>query len=314
MTNPRKAAPALYELIGNQTRVKSGLQIGGRNRSDDEADEAVAAEAAGAHHHHPPAAPTPRAPGPAPAATPLHIARPPVPAPPPPAEPKPRLTHAEPTEDQDPAPPPVPLGPGRAVRVPTGYMLFGFAAVLATAIGGYMFGYVQKEREYNEVAREEAQKTGAHLTEPVDEGPLPRLATKPQQNPGTGGSKPAGNAVPPRPQPQPSVGPGVTIIEKGIPDPREKGKNYAVVASLGKDRAVEVANFLAKNGVDTAVLPRDTLGLYPVVSLTGFAKDEFRGDTRRQHENRLRDLGKQFAQQGGGRKDFSDLWWIRFDG
>jgi hypothetical protein len=306
MANPRKASPALYELIGRQTRVTSGKQIGGR----DHPDEAPASHGAPAPTLRPaPARPVDRshheAPPPSPLPRPLQIARPPSHA-------DPRSADAAPHID---APVPAPIGPGRSVRVPTGYFLFGAAAVLAAAIGGYMFGFVQKEREVTEAERQAAQLTGTRLTEPTDGALPPPSSTQPgkqtatRTQPGPAGGSATSNTAAPSTQI-----PGVTIVGKGVADPRTVGKNYAVVASLGQDRAIEVAEFLARSGVESAVLPRNTGGFYPVVSLTGFAKEEFRGKARQDHENRLRELGKQYAKQGGGRKDFSDLWWFLHKG
>ena len=295
MSTQRKAGPALYELIGRNTRVTSGKQIGGRPGSDDVVAVPPARDT-------PPARPADRAPD---AAAPLRQARPPVAQ-----SPRPEPVAAA---DADGPPPPPVLGPGRAVRVPTGYMLFGVAAVLAAALGGYMFGWVQKEREENTAQRLEAQRTSGTLTEPLGDEPIIRPQPKPTQSTNGARPGPSGSGSTTTPAAAPAI-PGVIVVQKGVADPRVSGRNYAVVASLGKDRALELAEFLAGSGVEIAVLPRNTVGLYPVVSLSGFAKDEFRTKARQDHENRLRDLGKQFAKQGGGRKDFSDLWWSLYKG
>lgn len=295
MSTQRKAGPALYELIGRHTRVTSGKQIGGRPGSDD-------GVAAPPSRDVRPARSDDRS---ADASAPLHLARPPVAQ-----APRPEPVVAV---DTDAPPPPPVLGPGRAVRVPTGYMLFGVAAVLAAALGGYMFGWVQKEREQNTAERLEAQRTAGTLTEPLGDQPISRPQPKPTQTSTGTRPGPSNSGATSTPAATPAI-PGVIVVQKGVADPRASGKNYAVVASLGKDRSLELAEFLAGAGVEIAVLPRNTVGLYPVVSLSGFAKDEFRTKARQDHENRLRELGKQFAKQGGGRKDFSDLWWSLYKG
>jgi len=332
MLNPRKTSPALYELIGRQTRVMSGKQIGGRGPMDADDDGAdTRSHHASAHTGAPAVRPAP-APAPRPRYTPadadhtetdhhspppLRVARMPVHAPAPPGAHRERAQTPEP--ESAPAPNGAALGPGRAVRVPTGYLLFGLAAVLAALIGGYMFGYVKKAGEVNEAERQAVQRSGPILTEPLgDERPAQRSQPQPlpkstPKQSGTTDSGTKSTQAPAKNAPT-KAKPGVIVVEKGIADPREPGKNYAIVASLGRERAIELAEFLAAAGVESAVLPRNNLGLYPVVSLTGFTKEEFKAGAEREHESRLRELGKQFAKQGGGRRDFYDLLWSKHSG
>ena len=232
---------------------------------------------------------------------------------------------AEPDVDER---PPL-IGPGRVVRLPVGYFFFGAALVIGAGVGGWALGYQQREREYQAELRAQAEAATVGLIEPLDgpevnpdllsEGFTPvgsparpagaagtagTTARTPEARPGDGAERaPAG----PR---------GVVVQDRGQPDPRQAGSNYAIVASLGRDRAVELAEFLGERGVEVAVLSPNNAGLSSVVSLRGFPEGTYRSEARREHDSMLRRLGREWASRGGWRRDFDDseMFWMLYSG
>ena len=209
------------------------------------------------------------------------------------------------------------LSPGRTVRMPVGYFFFGLAIIIATGVGCYMLGYKLRDAAYQ---REE--KRQAQLEAPIE--PLDRPVNSDLLGPGRGspltrpradsGAGSGSGAVRP-PSPAIGTGPGrMVVVAAGTPDPREKGVNYAVVATLGLERAEDLAKFLSERGLDVAVVKTNNVRLHSVVALKGFPSGTFRTEERRDFESSLKSLGAEYASQGGGRKDFGGLWWDRFDG
>ena len=227
-----------------------------------------------------------------------------------------QLDEHEPEPEEEPScdeePPSTILGPGRTVRMPVGYFFFGLAIVIATGIGGYILGFRQSEARY-----ERQRERQARLDAPAD--PLDRPINRRL----LAGSSPA-----PEGRADSDAGPSgsigafpsdggtgtMVIVEQGTPDPRQRGVNYAVVASLGRERALDLGRFLTERGVDVAVVKLNNARLPSVIALRGFPSGHFRTEQRRSFEATLRRLGQEHADRGGGRKDFAELWWDRYDG
>lgn len=297
MAQPRRDAPALYELIGSRTRH----------------------------------APMPR-----------RVEEPVAPA----VEPKvaPAPVRPEPADEADDRGPI--LGPGRAIRMPVGYFFFVAAAVIAVGVGGYLLGYQHRDAEHEEARRGAVPEPLLPITDPLNEpgvgvggiaGVDQARPNRPGSNAGgsvqgsaagdaraSGAGRPgtaAGTANTGDPARPGIVGgpgvrdgvgfPGVTVVSRETPDPRERGLNYAVIASLGEERALLAARYLAGRGVEVVVVPGQN-GRFDIVSRAGFAGGAYKERAGRSLETRIREIGRAFRQEHGGPTDFSDMWWKRF--
>ncbi len=216
------------------------------------------------------------------------------------------------------------IGPGRTVRMPVGFFFIGVAAVIAAAVGGYTLGYMKKGQEISAEERRQAAAEAALLREPSGFGGVnpdllggaedrsadrqratqPRTQTPPRTRPETAPTQQEARIEGPA---------GLIIVGGGTPDPRESGKNYAILSSVGWDRALALGEFLASQGLEVAVLPAHNGRLHPVVSLGGLTREEYRSSSREQHERLLKRLGREWAASGTGRKDFEGLYWARYD-
>lgn len=204
------------------------------------------------------------------------------------------------------------LSPGRTVRMPVGYFFFALAIVIATAIGAYILGFQMRDAAYQRQEKRRAQLEAP--VEPLDQ-PVNRSLLGPSPV-GASGSQPSRPGSPAKP-PSPEIGSGpgkVVVVGAGTSDPREKGVNYAIVATLGKERATDLAAFLSERGVDVAVVPTNNARLFFVVTLKGFPSGTYRTEERENYEALLKALGKEWERLGGGRRDFGGLWWDKYDG
>jgi len=209
------------------------------------------------------------------------------------------------------------IGPGRVVRMPIGFFFFGVAIVLAAGVGGYMLGYQVRDGEADREARDRAAAEVAGLREPIGGDRTNPEVISPtrlgaQRQPARTPTDPPPVATRPPADP-PRADPSVVLVDRGTPDPRRTGENYPIIARLGRDRAMEVAEFLVDRGLEIAVVAPHNGTLYTVVGLRGFPSGEFRSEARRSLDRSIRALGEEWARSGRGRDGFDDLYWERYD-
>lgn len=223
---------------------------------------------------------------------------------------------------------PVLIGPGRVVRLPVGYFFFGAAVVLAAAFGGYLVGYQVRDRSA-EAEKRRLVSEGMILPadplagEPRTGTPLAGTNERPVRT-GTTGTTQTGTQ-PDRPRTQdrapqggttgtgPTLPPGVILVQQGERGPWEPGLNYFIIASYGQENALELAEFLAGNGVPVVVTRLRGSQLWSVVSQRGFTRDPMRADGEiGAYRTRLERLGREFGALGGWRRlSFSDMYGMR---
>jgi hypothetical protein len=198
--------------------------------------------------------------------------------------------------------------------MPVGYFFFGLAIIIAIGVGAYMLGFKARDRAYERQQRQQAQAEVPN--EPLDE--LSRSLPVNESLLAGGGSRPSSPTRAPVSTPSgsidaPGAGAGrVIFVGSGTPDPRVKDSNYPIVASLGKDRAEELAHFLADRGLEVAVVRLNNARLHSVVPLRGFPTGTFGSDERKQFEAALKRLGREYEALGSGRKGFNDLYWDKY--
>ena len=307
MARGRRNQPALYELVGR----------GPRSRGPD---------------------------GPEPADHPEHAAPPrPEPQPTPtrgssPSGAPARQTRPARDEPRDPDPAASLLGPGRVVRVPVGYFFFGIAIVVAIGVGGYSLGSFHERQKHEAAAEARVADDLSRVDDPIaSDRPInaellaPTVERAPRgsrsgdepDRAGAGSEReptstgPAATRTGGPGAAQAAGGPGAEagsagpiVVGGSVADPRDFGVNYCIVASRGRERALDIARFLVENGVPAAVLPENNQGLSAVVALRGFPSGSFQTPERRSFDRRLRELGETYARRADSdRRDFSDLWW-----
>jgi len=169
------------------------------------------------------------------------------------------------------------------MRVPLGYVLMAGAGVLAALLLAYSIGF---QAGQNRQDRLDAQRLAAQATR--------------------------GGATH---DPLLEAGPGAAAagLAPGA-DTRVAGLNYFFVALYPEALARRAAAFLRSQGVDaTVVLNNASRGLYHVVSLRGFRREEIGTPAYTEHRARLMRLGRIWKRDHTGPTDFSDAWAAKFE-
>lgn len=198
------------------------------------------------------------------------------------------------------------LSPGRIVRVPVGYFFVAAAVVVVVGIGGFILGESRARAELERIKDRAAQQG------------IDNLIVDPLTQPG---EQQASNQVSPSIERQPRVsqnGSGTGTAEPGLErpllvdswdeDPREADLNYFHVAHLPRSEAERAATYLAARGIPTARLPRERGGSCDVVVLQGFARGELGSAERRELEQRVKRIGRDYKREADGPTDFADLY------
>jgi len=211
------------------------------------------------------------------------------------------------------APPPPPpdeeptplswFSPGRTVRVPVGYFLFGLALIAGVFVAGWAIGHEQAESAWERERAALYAADGAPTRDP--------LLTNAPFNPALVEGRATGGATA-----QPAPGPDDR--EAGAPepatdpvstrDPRQAGMNYLLVARFGQENAEKAAAFLRARGVEAAALPRNNERLVPVFALRGFAPGEVGGEEARAFRDQIVRLGRRWKSERDGGMDFDGAY------
>ena len=137
------------------------------------------------------------------------------------------------------------LGPGRAIRLPTGYVLLGCGIVILLLSVAYMMGH----RRGTAVARSEfervIQSNANGVNDPLGGAMTPVIPTAPPPQ------QPANTAIN-RPASQSSPGSWGPVAP--VKDPRQKGLNYFIIAETNEQGASALAEFCRIQGLETYVV------------------------------------------------------------
>ncbi len=187
------------------------------------------------------------------------------------------------------------------IRLPRGYLVLVALAVLVLIVLAYWVGHSRGHRAGV------ASMTPADPVEPLlaQENPAPPpdfLAVNPG---GSGqGPGPAGASTNPASRRGAAAGAGT--------DPRREGMNYFVLAHYPRSEAQRLSDFLGRGGVETFIAASHNAGLFQVLALEGFSRDEIKSERRTRLEQRLRQLGREWKEQHKGAGDLSDLFLSRY--
>lgn len=210
------------------------------------------------------------------------------------------------------------FGPGRAVRVPVGYLVPIGVALGLLLVGAYSVGYQsRKSEELREQSNTAAQDMAAlvdPLTLPPPAAAKPAPASTPPQRENRSTPMPGGGGAKAPPTGSDKVanqgrGSGVIIVKSPAEDPRQGGLNYLIAATLPPDEAEKAAAFLVSRGLEIAVVRADNASLRWVVVLQGVAAKDLGGPTAKSLEQRLQALGREYKQVMKGPTVFNDPWW-----
>lgn len=206
------------------------------------------------------------------------------------------------------------IKPGRSIRLPVGYLFFAIAGVIALIIAGYMFGYHQRDR----VAEQERLRMltgenpgsgggGSGITDPLNSGSSSQRGSNT-----SGSSNQGGSGSTPQNQTGSRTGSPLTnvwFVRDGVSDPRERGRNYFMLATnYPWDEAERAALFLGRNGVGTVVYPSSRSGRWNLSTRRGFEGGTFRDSEAQALVEEIKRLGRQFRSQERGATDFDDLY------
>lgn len=194
------------------------------------------------------------------------------------------------------------IGPGRAVRVPAGYLLLAGVGVIAVMVAVFVWGFSRGEA----TARSETAKT-------LEAAVAARSVRDPLGDPGSAsrtdealsgggiesdeGRRSAGEA------PEPMGG-----------DPRRSGLNYFVLAHATVESAPELAAYCRSQGLEAHVVADHNGVLRKVIVTPGYADGARRSETVQALERRIRDVGLSWKAQRRGNADFSGAYAELFRG
>jgi len=199
-------------------------------------------------------------------------------------------------------------GPGRAIRVPVGYVWLSAAGGVLLVVVAFSTGYMRGQKDATTTLERQWLQTNQQSL-PV---PPPEIA------PGV-----LGAIIPLAPPPVETRGvtaaaggeAGHSSAEAPIQsDPRVKGVNYFVLIHTRLENAIRLARFCRDLGVDAYVVPAKNVSLYyMVIVLPGYARGERSAEPVRSLEQRIAEVVRKWKLQVNARDDLA-YYPQRFDG
>lgn len=193
---------------------------------------------------------------------------------------------AEPTEQPD-GPAVSWPSPGRSMRVTVGHLLMMIAVVLGLLIATWMLAYRQGELR----ARADLESA---IFQPVEQDPLVDI---PVVHPLPGALQP---------------GPETISTEEMTSDPRQEGLYYFVLAETRLQGAERLARFCRERGLETWLIPRDTVGLVQVLVTPGLTSATRSDPDVRELDERIGSIGRAW-KRAGGHSSLEDRYLVRGD-
>ena len=211
------------------------------------------------------------------------------------------------------------LSPGHVIRVPTGYLLIGIAAIVFLLAIAYMLGARHARRAADASLAQYRQESGQiESLEPVvdplrEETTFPPAASRtndilPIEKPfsprgaaaGSAESGGSGGVAAPR-----QMGP----IES---DPRRAGRWYMVIAETRRGGALRLAEFCRSEGLEAYAVPVQNSSRVRVILLPGLTTQD--GPERAKVDTRIRAIGRRWKSQSRGNSDLADAYPMRHGG
>lgn len=221
------------------------------------------------------------------------------------------------------------ITPGRALRLPIGYVFIAIAALIAIVFATFSIGVdtgsSQTKAELGEIA---TRNSGGPINEPLaDPAVTPNgeqiKSTTPRANQRVQVDDPTSSNTPqPQPQTQRSprvvrdgAGAEVILVDQASDDPRQVDMNYFVLATQPQAEAERIAAYYAKNGVSTARMIPNNRGMCQVITLRGFVGKDLSTPEARDYESNLLRIGREYRRsQPGATTDMSDMFKQKYQG
>jgi hypothetical protein len=203
------------------------------------------------------------------------------------------------------------LAPGRLLHIPVGFVLVGFAAVIAVSLAAYIVGH----RQGKDIAKQDYYDRFDELG----------VAVGPMRDPLLdGGEQPGGSIADdmydrPVPAPRPAAGQrNETSVNSGPrsstqwgpveAERRESGLNYFVLMETHLDGAIRLVEFSRARGLETYVVRGNNARLRRVIVFPGFEGDQRTSPVVQAVETRIREVGMDWQAQEGGRDNLSGAY------
>lgn len=189
----------------------------------------------------------------------------------------------------------MPIGPGRAIRVPAGYLVLAGVAIVAALVGAFAWGFSRGES----AARADTAKTlAAAVAARSVRDPLDPFGDSAIDGPAVDRSASAE-----RPEAGAARGPAATGG-----DPRLPGLNYFVIAHATAETAPDLAAFCRGQGLEAHVVADHNGVLRKVIVTPGYADGARRSESVQVLERRIRDVGLAWKSHRRGNADFSGAY------
>ena len=173
------------------------------------------------------------------------------------------------------------------MRVTVGHLLMMIAVVLGLLIATWMLAYRQGELR----ARADLESA---IFQPVEQDPLVDI---PVVHPLPGALQP---------------GPETISTEEMTSDPRQEGLYYFVLAETRLQGAERLARFCRERGLETWLIPRDTVGLVQVLVTPGLTSATRSDPDVRELDERIGSIGRAW-KRAGGHSSLEDRYLVRGD-
>jgi hypothetical protein len=175
--------------------------------------------------------------------------------------------------------------PGRSMRVTLGHLLMVSAIVLGLLVATWMLAYRQGELR----ARADLESA---IFQPVEQDPL-------------AASPPPATRSEALPSPSPSIS-----ADQMTSDPRQEGLYYFVLAETRPEGAERLARFCRERGLETWLIPRDTVGLVQVLVTPGLTSATRSDPDVRELDERISSIGRAW-KRAGGHSSLEDRYLVR---
>ena len=175
--------------------------------------------------------------------------------------------------------------PGRSMRVTLGHLLMMTAIVLGLLVATWMLAYRQGELR----ARADLESA---IFQPVERDPLVA-------------------SPPPAVQSEAAQAPSPSIsVDQMTSDPRQEGLYYFVLAETRPEGAERLARFCRDRGLETWLIPRDTVGLVQVLVTPGLTSATRSDPDVRELDERISSIGRAW-KRAGGHSSLEDRYLVR---
>lgn len=191
------------------------------------------------------------------------------------------------------------LGPGRALRVPVGYLLLGGGMFILVVWFAFMLGHNRGEKK-GRSSMEEAVvlASGGAGSEFTTLDPLNPPDLAPSSNGGANSDKSPGDL--------PAPGKWGPVAPRN--NPCRKGNQHFVLAETTESGALALAEFCRSKGLETYVVSGNNARFRQVVAFPGFDQSTRHSPAVKALEQRIHQVGQQWKAKSRSNSDLRDAY------